>query len=92
MDDRRVNHALKTLPEFFDAVESGAKTFEVRKDDRGFAVGDLLILERWSPERGYIDENGMARYAVRRITYKLDGGQFGIEKGWCVLGLGDARE
>lgn len=46
-------HALKTLPEFFVKVAAGEKTFEIRKNDRNYQVGDLLVLEEWSPETGY---------------------------------------
>ncbi|MBE6714847.1 MAG: DUF3850 domain-containing protein [Ruminococcaceae bacterium] len=44
-------HALKTLPEFFEAVISGKKKFEVRKCDRPFQVGDLLALNEYDAER-----------------------------------------
>ncbi len=44
-----MNHILKCWPGFFDAVDSGDKTFEVRLDDRGFKVGDRLTLRRWQP-------------------------------------------
>ena len=37
-------HALKTEPQFFEAVIDGSKTFEVRKNDRDFRVGDYLAL------------------------------------------------
>ena len=37
-------HDLKILPEYFVEVVRGNKTFEVRKDDRPFNVGDELIL------------------------------------------------
>jgi len=47
-----MNHELKTWPEFWDAIRIGAKTFELRFDDRGFAVGDVLELRRWRPNRG----------------------------------------
>jgi hypothetical protein len=39
-----MTHKLKTWPEFFKAILAGDKTFEIRKDDRGFKVGDTLRL------------------------------------------------
>jgi hypothetical protein len=39
-------HELKTDPEAFDAVASGAKTFELRRNDRDYQVGDVLVLKR----------------------------------------------
>lgn len=35
-------HELKTRAVYFDAVQRGEKNFEVRKNDREFAVGDVL--------------------------------------------------
>ena len=40
-------HELKTLPECFEAVVSGKKTFEIRKNDRPFRKGDLLALNEF---------------------------------------------
>jgi len=77
-------HSLKTWPGFFRAVALGLKTFEVRKDDRGFEVGDHLSLEEWDPNTA----TPTGDTVLRRVTYKLAGGQFGIEAGYCVLGLG----
>lgn len=42
-------HELKTWPEYFDGLWDGTKLSEVRNDDRGFAVGDLLVLREWRP-------------------------------------------
>jgi Domain of unknown function (DUF3850) len=42
-------HDLKTWPRFFEAVASGAKPFEWRKDDRDYRVGDILNLREWAP-------------------------------------------
>lgn len=47
-------HALKTEPQFFEAVIDGSKTFEVRKNDRDFRVGDYLALNELDDTReGY---------------------------------------
>jgi hypothetical protein len=37
-------HDLKVAPEHFASLWDGTKTAELRKDDRGFAVGDTLLL------------------------------------------------
>lgn len=47
-----MTHHLKTMPEYFQAVIEGRKPFEVRKNDRGFKVGDRVILEEFE---GYKD-------------------------------------
>ena len=47
-----MTHYLRIAPEYFEAVLSGAKTFEVRReDDKTFAVGDMLILREWDFNR-----------------------------------------
>lgn len=46
---QEVIHELKTWPRFFSAVACGSKTFEVRRDDREFAPGDILHLREWEP-------------------------------------------
>lgn len=84
-----VEHKLKCWPQYFDAIERGDKPFDVRRDDRGFQKGDVIVLQRFSPEMGYTRNPGTRETAVlrRRITYILTGGQFGIEPGYVVLGL-----
>lgn len=41
-------HELKIYPDFFKAVISGEKTFEIRKNDRPFHKGDLLALNEFN--------------------------------------------
>ena len=84
-------HKLKTLAQYWDAVERGDKSFEVRKDDRGFQKGDLVELIRLHeeyPRNIELGEHGRPRFVlVRRIKWVLTGGQFGIEPGYVVLQL-----
>lgn len=44
-------HELKTVQPHFAHVQSGAKRAEIRRDDRGFAVGDVLVLRELDPQR-----------------------------------------
>lgn len=47
-------HKLKLDNDYFNDVESGIKNFEIRKNDRGFQVGDILELKRYNSELGYL--------------------------------------
>lgn len=44
-----VTHDLKCWPPWFQDVLEGRKTFEVRRDDRGYREGDTLLLREWEP-------------------------------------------
>ena len=43
-------HRLKCWPDAFEAVCAGTKSFEWRRDDRGFEVGDELLLAELIPQ------------------------------------------
>jgi hypothetical protein len=83
-------HQLKSLPEFFEAVLDHIKTFEIRKDDRAFKVGDIVTLREWRPlVVGYTGL--MAGYTGRelhvKVTYKMAGGLYGLAEGYCIMGI-----
>lgn len=80
----KVEHDLKTWSQFFREVMIGHKRFEIRKDDRNFQVGDVLCLREWDP----VKQEYTGSYLRAPITYKLSGGQFGLETGYCILSLG----
>lgn len=87
-------HELKVLPEFYASVEDGTMTFQVRRDDRNFEVGHHLRLREWSHERGFHNDVAL-EWQTREITYVLRGEQaltFGVQPGFCVLGLSPAME
>jgi hypothetical protein len=76
-------HELKTWPEYFQAVKYGFKNFEVRKNDRKFNNGDYVKLREWNPE----EEKYTGEVLTKRIGYILQGGEFGVEKGFVVMQL-----
>jgi ASC-1-like (ASCH) protein len=61
-------HDLKLDARWFDAVASGHKTVELRREDtRQFAVGDVLLLREW--ETVYPDsDSALAWYSASRYT------------------------
>lgn len=86
-------HELKVLARYWDAIADGSKTFEVRRNDRAFQVGDILELKKMDDDGRFYEHDPPSSSHVKtirkRITYLFQGGRFGIEAGYCVLGLGE---
>lgn len=73
-------HEIKLSHVFFDDVQSGKKSFELRKDDRNYQVGDKLFLSE-------IKDNVLTGRAVQvKVIYKL-AGFTGLTDGYCILGI-----
>lgn len=85
-----ITHELKCWPAPFQAVKRGEKTFEWRKDDRDYQVGDTLRLREWGPTIGHLTD--AHRYTGdelhRRVTYIIREG-FGIPPGYCIMALAE---
>ena len=75
-------HVLKTWPEPFHELWHGAKRFEIRKNDRGFKVNDVLVLRRWRPNT----ERYSGRTVIARVDYIVQG-RWGLPRDLCVMGL-----
>lgn len=79
--DERIKHNLKILPEYYEAVISGRKRFEIRKNDRDFQVGDLFILMEWDGQKY------TGRDFIHSIGYLIkDCPQYGLMDGYCIFG------
>lgn len=77
-------HELKTVQPFFNQVAEGKKKFELRKNDRYFQRGDILVLREWSNSVGAY----MGNEVVVRVTTVLD--QFvGLQQGYCILSISE---
>ncbi|WP_209860468.1 DUF3850 domain-containing protein [Paenibacillus shirakamiensis] len=70
--------------QYFQAVYDGTKTFEVRKNDRSYAVGDVLVLKEWDVE---YTGSGI----VKTVTYMLDNPIY-VKDGYVIMGLGEVVE
>ena len=77
-------HVLKIEEGYLMDILYEGKTFELRKNDRGYEVGDLIH---------FIDTNGdefkgFHGNLVYRITYILkDVPQFGLDNDYCILAI-----
>lgn len=77
-------HPLKTWPGFFEAILSGEKPFEIRRNDRDYQAGDVLELH----ETADLDPLAFTgRTLRRRVTYVLLGPKFGLSEGFAAMGL-----
>lgn len=80
-------HILKTDPDVFQAVLSGAKTFEIRLNDRGYAVGDVLGLRETKHTGAEMRAGAPLEYTGREcqrfVSHVLTG--YGLADGWCCL-------
>ena len=87
-------HILRMQGPYWDAVAKGIKNFDIRRDDRGFQRGDILILHRLEPNGYHLTMDGFGweskpKEIRKRITYILTGGQLGIEPGYVIMALKD---
>lgn len=78
-------HDVKLGATFFDDVKTGRKTFELRKNDRGYKEGDTIVLHE------YKDGATTGRTITKKIVYMLEDFT-GLEDGYCILGLGEVEE
>ena len=74
-------HELKILPEYYDAVRSGDKRFELRRNDRDFHKGDILRLKEWDGEKYTGEEiDVLVRYILFNWTA-------GLQDGYCIMSI-----
>ena len=68
-------HQLKIKQNFLNDIIANKKNFEIRNDDRNYAIGDLISFSDGS--------------LICEITYKLTHTDFpeGLKKDYCILGI-----
>jgi hypothetical protein len=84
-------HTLKTDPIPFADVLGGAKRFEIRKDDRGFAVGDILDLRATVSTGAQMAAGAPLEYTGRElsatVTHLMHGPAYGLADGWVIMSI-----
>jgi hypothetical protein len=93
IQENHKEHVLKTDHVVFQDVLDGNKTFEIRFNDRGYQVGDLVILKETEFTGEQIKSGQSLVYTGReiqkRISYVLSG--YGLHEGWVILGIQDIK-
>lgn len=75
-------HELKTIHPYFRVIWEGFKPFEIRKNDRDFKVGDILLLREYDPTT----KTYSGRDVTARVIYTLDKFE-GLAEGYIAMGL-----
>lgn len=71
-------HQIRLAKSYFDDVANGIKTFELRKNDRGYKKGDILEMMEFA------DGKNTGRTVKVLVTYILED-YTGIEDGYCIM-------
>lgn len=78
--EKSMIHAVKIIPEYYEAVKDGRKRFEVRKADRPYKEGDYIALNEHDVS-GYT-----GRSVLFKITYLLNSPLY-CKEGYVILGI-----
>lgn len=74
-------HKLKILPQYFDEVSSLNKSFEIRKDDRDYQIGDWVLFEEFAD-----GEYTGRKFGCVQISYILRNvSEYGLADGYCIF-------
>ena len=83
-------HKLKLNAKYYEDSERGIKTFEIRKNDRVYKIGDVLELREYIEDiRGLGCYTGNVHWKI--ITYILDDDLY-LAPGYVCLGLSPIAE
>lgn len=86
---RPATHILKSWPRLFAALADGSKRHELRPNDRGFRVGDILLLREFDPTDGTYS----GRELRLEVTYVTDTdnpcalSRAALAGGYCILSV-----
>jgi hypothetical protein len=88
-EHHQVIHDVKSWSHFFQAIKSGAKVHDLRKNDRNYNIGDIMLFREYDFVGGKYTGNTLE--AV--ITYITDNrvpcafSSAVLSEGYCILSL-----
>ena len=82
-------HQLKIKEAFAYAVYNGAKTFEIRYNDRGFQAGDYITFQAVTNDSIPLSISHPINDITYKITYVLGG--WGLKENYVVLAIEKAE-
>ena len=74
------HHYIIILPEYYNAIEQGKKSFEVRFNDRNYQVNDILHLQEWT------GGEYTGREMEVEVTYLLDDPNY-CKDGYVIMAI-----
>lgn len=82
-------HKLKCWPQYFKEIVEGRKTFEMRKNDRDYHVGDKLLLQEYDPLNMSQPYSGKKQKV--RVNYIVSGDdvgfKYGLQPGYVCMSI-----
>lgn len=77
-------HVVKCWPQPFRSIKDGIKLMEIRRNDRDYAVGDIITLVEYYPSGKYTGEefDVEVMHIVKDTDFPV-----GIKPGYCVMSV-----
>lgn len=83
-------HVVRSWAHLYDAIESGLKVHDLRKNDRDYKVGDHMILQRFDNVHGQYSGEEMRveiTYITGRDHVPCAFSSAVLEKDYCILSI-----
>ena len=82
-----MEHTLKIWEAQYHDVRSGDKSFELRKNDRGYQKGDTLVMEAYDSRQRTFFDHATHPPIHAEVTYVLSGGMFGLHDNYVCMSI-----
>lgn len=79
-------HEVKAYPDNFHLMSIGQKPFDVRRDDRLYERGDIIVFKEYDPHTGTYSGAMIKRLVTCKQIWE------GLSPGYCALGLAEVPE